>query len=451
VQAPATQTPGERVDGVVADAVQENQTQNASVAFGDQNTSDGAVTVQNVTVPDGGYVAVHDSTLLDGDAVGSVVGVSEYLDAGTHENVTVTLYEGVAGADFSNASAPNASETLVAMPHLETSNNTTYDFVASNGSQDGAYVTDGDAVVDAGNVSFDLDRGVVVDSLDAPAYAATNTTVTVNATVENTADENRTEDVAFRLGGGGLDVVAHQNVTVGAGETANVSFDVNTTDVPAGEYAHAVTTYNSSAFGAVTVTDNATVAFDEQATDGSNVSVSDVFVPESGYVAVHDSTLSDGDAVGSVVGVSEYLAAGYHENVSVTLFEGVEGATFDGRELADNETLVAMPHLETSNNTTYDFVASNGSQDGPYVTDGDAVVDAGNVTLVADDGGDDNQTTTTTDTTTSETNTTTADGETNTTTADGGMNTTTADGETDATTASSGTNATTASGEPTAA
>ncbi|CQH61969.1 probable secreted glycoprotein [Halobacterium hubeiense] len=224
MQAPATQTPGERVDGVVADAVQENQTQNASVAFGDQNTSDGAVTVQNVTVPDGGYVAVHDSTLLDGDAVGSVVGVSEYLDAGTHENVTVTLYEGVAGADFSNASAPNASETLV-----------------------------------------------------------------------------------------------------------------------------------------------------------------------------------------------------------------------------------AMPHLETSNNTTYDFVASNGSQDGPYVTDGDAVVDAGNVTLVADDGGDDNQTTTTTDTTTSETNTTTADGETNTTTADGGMNTTTADGETDATTASSGTDATTASGEPTAA
>ncbi len=389
VHAPTTQSSAESVDGVVADALQDEMQTNASVTFDDQDASGDAVTVQSVTVPDGGYVAIHDSALLEGDAVGSVVGVSEYLEPGTHENVSVTLYDGVVGADFSNTSAPNGTETFVAMPHEETGDNDTFAFVATNGSQDGPYMTDGEPVVDDASVTFgaaeEPDRGVVVDSLDAPAYAATNATVAVNATVENTGDENRTEDVAFRLEGGDLDVVVHENVTVGAGETADVSFEVDTTGVPEDEYIHGVTTYSSSEFTTITVTDDANVAFDDQETDGSTVSVDGLFVPDGGYVAIHDSSLLEGDAVGSVVGVSEYLDAGYHEDVTVALFENVEGADFDDRELADGETLVAMPHMETTDDTTYDFVASDGEDDGPYVTDGDAVVDDGNVTLVTDD------------------------------------------------------------------
>jgi hypothetical protein len=36
-----------------------------------------------------------------------------------------------------------------------------------------------------------------------------------------------------------------------------------------------------------------------------------------------------------------------------------------------------MPHVDTDGNGEYDFVATGGEQDGPYVRDGNAVVDLG--------------------------------------------------------------------------
>lgn len=252
-----------------------------------------------------------------------------------------------------------------------------------------------------------------VDSLTAPAYAPTNTTLEVTATVENTGGEERTEDIAFRLEGGGVDVVVHQNVTVDAGETENVTFEVETA-VPEDEYIHGVTTYDSSEFDEITISDDAAVGIDDQDSDGTTVTVDSLYVPEGGYVTIHDSTLLEGDALGSVVGVSEYMDAGYHEDVNVTLFEGVEGADFEESELTENETLIAMPHLETTDDETYDFVASEGEDDGPYTTDGEAVTDAGDVMLVTDD---DTAPVDEEEETTSEDETTTADG--NETAADG--------------------------------
>ena len=40
-----------------------------------------------------------------------------------------------------------------------------------------------------------------------------------------------------------------------------------------------------------------------------------------------------------------------------------------------------MPHLDSNGNETYDFLTANGSEDGPYTVDGEAVVEAGNVTV----------------------------------------------------------------------
>jgi hypothetical protein len=393
VHAPAEQVATDDADSAaVASAAV--QAEDAAVTFSDQSANDSTVTVDNATLPEGGYVVVHDNTLLEGEVTGSVVGVSDYLEAGTHENVSVTLYENVSGADFSNATTPNGTETFVAMPHQETNNNTTYDFVATNGTEDGPYTVDGEAVVDDANVTFGADeaaedRGLIVADLDAPAYAATNTTVAVNATLENTADEERTEDIAFRLEGGGLDVVVHQNVTAGAGNTTNTTFEVNTTGVPEDEYIHGVTTYNSSEFATITVTDDAQVRFTGQATNDTNVTVNSLFVPEGGYVVVHDNTLLEGEVTGSVVGVSDYLEAGYYENVAVTLYEGVPGADFSNATTPNGtETFVAMPHQETNNNTTYDFVATNGTEDGPYTVDGDPVVDDGVVNFIPDQPGE---------------------------------------------------------------
>jgi len=49
--------------------------------------------------------------------------------------------------------------------------------------------------------------------------------------------------------------------------------------------------------------------------------------------------------------------------------------------LEEDQTLIAMPHLENSGNETYDFVASNGTDDGPFIADGAAVTDDGFVTV----------------------------------------------------------------------
>jgi hypothetical protein len=40
-----------------------------------------------------------------------------------------------------------------------------------------------------------------------------------------------------------------------------------------------------------------------------------------------------------------------------------------------------MPHRDTNDNQTYDFVATSGEADGPYVTGGDPVIDPGNATV----------------------------------------------------------------------
>lgn len=47
----------------------------------------------------------------------------------------------------------------------------------------------------------------------------------------------------------------------------------------------------------------------------------------------------------------------------------------------ESGSYVAMLHLDTNGNQTYDFVTTNGSADGPYIVDGAAVVDAGEVTV----------------------------------------------------------------------
>ena len=129
--------------------------------------------------------------------------------------------------------------------------------------------------------------------------------------------------------------------------------------------------------------ETATVTFEDQESDGTSVTVDNVTVPNDGYVAIHNDSLLDGDAVGSVVGVSDYLEAGTYENRTVGLYD-VPGADFNESELTENQTLIAMPHEETTGDETYDFVSSNGTDDGPYTADGAAVTDDAAITIVND-------------------------------------------------------------------
>jgi len=108
---------------------------------------------------------------------------------------------------------------------------------------------------------------------------------------------------------------------------------------------------------------------DKAATPGGaddTVSVEGVYLPEGGFVVLHDSTdLADQGAIPSIVGVSSYLEAGIHTDVSVVVDGGVGSAAVLG----------AMTHQDTDDDEMYDFETSVGLDDGPYLKNGGAVID----------------------------------------------------------------------------
>ena len=105
----------------------------------------------------------------------------------------------------------------------------------------------------------------------------------------------------------------------------------------------------------------AAVVFDDQTSDGDEVRIASAILSEGGFVAVHDES-------GAIVGVSDYLANGTHEDVAVTL----------DPELGETATLTAMAHTDDGDG------AFNASADGPYTVDGAPVTDDAVVTVEDD-------------------------------------------------------------------
>jgi surface glycoprotein (TIGR04207 family)/PGF-CTERM protein len=125
----------------------------------------------------------------------------------------------------------------------------------------------------------------------------------------------------------------------------------------------------------VSAAPTATVAISDQTGAGDTVTVDSVTLSEGGFVTIHDNTLAD-DAVGSVVGTSDYLAAGSYSNIEITLDTPLE----------EDQTVTAMPHQDTDGDQTYDFVSSGGADDAPYVgDDGNAVTAQAAYTLEAEE------------------------------------------------------------------
>ena len=255
--------------GIVTDSAA--VTVSATVAMDDQQSGGATVVVDRVDMSDGGFVAIHDATLLDGATFDSVVGHSEYLSAGVHEDVVVTLDERL-----------TSGQTLIAMPHYDSDGDENYTFVESDGAADGPYATDAGAVLDSSEVTIE-----------------------------------------------------------------------------------------------------ASIGFEAQSTDGETVTVDSVTLQDGGFVTVHDATLLEGATFDSIRGTSMYLGPGTHENVTVTLDD----------PLSENTTLVPMAHRDTDGDEAYTFEQSGGSADGPYATSfaPGAVVASAPVTVQAMDdemGGD---------------------------------------------------------------
>lgn len=131
-----------------------------------------------------------------------------------------------------------------------------------------------------------------------------------------------------------------------------------------------------TATGSVTYEYNdATVTFRNQTTGGTAVTVASVTLSEGGFVAVQNDS---GALPGEVRGRSAYLPAGTHETVTVELDE----------ELTRNRTLTAQVYLDTDADRRYDYAASGGEVDEPYLTRDDNIMAADDaaVTLDGDTG-----------------------------------------------------------------
>jgi len=353
----------------------DTQMATATVSFANQTSGGTTVVVRNVTLPDGGFVAVHDRRLTDGKPFASVVGVSPYLSPGTHHNVTVRLY------------SPIRNETtLIAMPHRDTDGNHVYEFVSSNGQADGPYTADGSPVVDPATVQASAtvrfgtqqtDGTTVV--LDRVELAAGGFVAVHNGSLMQGKPKQSVVGHSTYLSPGvhrnvriALSAPISENQTLVAmphrDTNGNRQFDFvsGSADAP---YTHGMAPVTDPA--RVTVSNQSTVRLGPQPTGGNRVVVRSVFLPDGGFIAVHDANLTKGEPRQSVVGHSSYLRPGLHRNVPVTLDEPV----------SEDQTLVAMPHHDTNGNRQFDFVS--GSGDAPYTKGGAPVTDAANVTVSA--------------------------------------------------------------------
>lgn len=126
-------------------------------------TSDGdAVTVRAADLSEGGFVAVHRISYVDGAFTESLVGVSGYLSPGLHEDVRVDL-----DSDLTS------DATLVAVVNRDSDDDRQYDFVATDGADDRPYTNTyseraGNVSDEAGDVIGDF---AAVSVLSVETYA----------------------------------------------------------------------------------------------------------------------------------------------------------------------------------------------------------------------------------------------------------------------------------------
>jgi PGF-CTERM protein len=366
-----------------------NATVSALVSDSQQESTGNTVTVHHVDLSEGGFVTIHDSSLLGGATFDSVRGTSEYLEAGFHSDVEVTLDEPM-----------KASQTAIPMAHRDTNGNEAYDFVTSEGADDGPYTANGGAVIDTYHVS-------VLAQVTFSGEADVRDNVTVDSVTLHNGGFVTLHDSTV-LDGAVFDSVRGTSEYLGPGTHENVSIAID--EVPGGEdtfvamphfdtndnEAYDFVTSEGTEDGPYTVAGSpnvvpsmvsaaptASVSISDQTTDGSTVTVGSASLSQGGFVTIHDGSLLDGATLDSVRGTSEYLDAGMHSDVEVSLDTPYE----------EDGTVIAMPHLDTNDNEAYDFVSSEGTDDGPYTNaNGDIVLDDAALTVEGGSMGDTTET-----------------------------------------------------------
>lgn len=117
----------------------------------------------------------------------------------------------------------------------------------------------------------------------------------------------------------------------------------------------------------------ATVTLNDQNARGVTVNIASAYLPDGGFVVLHDNRLLEEKALESVIGNSAYKNPGTYEDLRIPV---------DPKQVSDGENLlIAMPHRNTNRSRKYDFVTSGGEEDPPYVDPDDTNGDGTNVVI----------------------------------------------------------------------
>jgi hypothetical protein len=278
------------------------------------------------------------------------------------DNETVTLQ----ATDVENRTVPGDTDIRLASVELtgDGGGSTTVSVQSIDllDAEDGSRI---DADVDGASVSS-TGTSFVVTGLSAPGNVSQGDPVTVDATVTNDGSAAGSETVSFRLDG---ETLATQQVALGADETTQVSFTVQTTGLDIGTYTHGVFTDGGNATAELTVRG---AAFDvvnllapSRVTEGGTVTVESTIANLGNANGSTTATFSfDGEQVDSTP-VS--LQGGDTTVVSFQLStDGVTPGTYEHSVTAAGVTRSATITVESAGPPP---LTANGSV--PLDTDGD--------------------------------------------------------------------------------
>ncbi|WP_226482091.1 DUF7282 domain-containing protein [Natrinema amylolyticum] len=276
----------------------------ASITFEDQQGEGTNVTIREVSLSDGGYVVLTDG----GD---EPLAVSERLEAGTHENVTI---------EREDDSTRELVGQLTATVHRDTGDDQ-FAYYETDGEEDHPYLEDGFPVSDTATVTTTEENALgdsfAVESIDAPPTATTNETIQVNATIRNPTEFQTQQSVTVRIDGA---VFERRVLELEGGESRTVTFETDTSGAPPGNRTIGVYTDGDGAVAEIDLAfhTDPSVTVDNASAERVTVGAA---IPERGFVAVEQN--------GSVVGTSGRLEPGEHENVTVDLSENASIAESD--------------------------------------------------------------------------------------------------------------------------
>ncbi|MFC7240019.1 hypothetical protein ACFQS4_17810 [Saliphagus sp. GCM10025317] len=241
----------------------------ATVSTVGQTIDGETVTIDDVTLSEGGFVAVHDGRWLEGERADSVIGVSEYLEPGEHESVTVPLFEDVPGAEYEVDALEAGEHSLFVVPYRDGDDDQEFDRIDTDDGADPLYVRQGgEPVVASLEATVAEERTADLKVADQTGDGETVTVERATANVEFYVEASDGDRVVQSEGFGANETAANLTLVLdppleeatdlevtiravedGEGlESAEVAYDVDTTgaDEPADEPVEATASLNVS-------------------------------------------------------------------------------------------------------------------------------------------------------------------------------------------------------------